>query len=149
MGLVIVVILVSLGMLFLLKFVVFQPTGEERMAFTQRELVTFSLTTLMSTTTTCDDLSMSFLIKDCAAYKSADCDGEGSCQFVNRTIETLLGKTLKIWQKNYLLKIYLPGQQPLVSVKNGACLGSKTSDTRFLPSDVGLVYIQLEVCDEQ
>ena len=53
MGLVIVVILISLGMLFLLKFVVFKPVSQEREAFTRSQLSTNTLNALLITTTDC------------------------------------------------------------------------------------------------
>jgi len=138
MGLVVVVVLISLGMLFLLKFVVFKPVGEERATFTRSQLATNTLNALMATTTDCRsnfDLKISDLIQGCVDDSGETCDNNlNYCNFLNLTIEELMDETLVAWKKDYLFQVYT--DRPALSdveVEHNGCPGEKDTALFFLP----------------
>lgn len=153
MGLVIVVILISLGMLFLLKFVVFKPVGEERTTFTRSQMATNTMNVLLLTTTDCRagaDLKISELIQMCVDSNEYCDNNMGVCEFVELQIGEILNSTLLEWKKNYLLTAYLPESpgNSLISVKNQGCPGEKNTHFQPWPRLVsGQIFIRLEVCD--
>ncbi|MBW2963693.1 hypothetical protein KY306_02880 [Candidatus Woesearchaeota archaeon] len=156
MGLVVVVVLISLGMLFLLKFVVFKPVGEERATFTRSQLSTNTLNALLVTTTDCRndaDLKISDLIQKCVET-GEECNNYNnmdSCDFLEEKIGEILNDTLVAWKKDYLFRVYL-AEQPSYSsakVQHKGCPGEKDTALFFLPRIIGQgqIFIRLEVCD--
>lgn len=150
-GLVIVVILISLGMLFLLKFVVFQPVGEERATFTQSQLTSNTLGAMLNTITTCraeGEVTLSDLIQDCAM--GLDCDGGvRSCDFLEEVVGTILESSLKEWNKDYEFKVTKQNQDTLINpVVNGDCSQSKDSSNQPLRTRTReLLNVQLNICN--
>jgi len=151
-GLVIVVILIALGMLFLLKFVVFQPVGEERVSFTQSQLASNTLGSILNTITTCQEdgkVTISDLIQDCASGK--DCDGDvSSCDFLRDTVSLILDSSLKEWNRDYEFMVVRQTQNldlidPIV---NGDCTQSKKGSNQPLRTrSRELLNVQLNICN--
>lgn len=145
MGLVIIVILISLGMLFLLRFVVFKPVGEERAAFTRSQLATNTLAALVKTETDCQGLDMTELVQDCVGSKSANCGYLDSCEFLDAKISLILEETLIKWQKHYYFQVTKSRVTKLeLSDRPEGCPGEKDSHFQPLP---GGTLIKLDVCD--
>lgn len=118
-GIAVVVMLVSLGLIFAIKFEVTKPKRDIKQAFTQKELAQNFVTTLLSTSTGCRNNDVSDLILDCIKSDPTagqigriTCSLEGeqldSCAFYKRVAEQMLDKTLKTWFRDYRLEVVSP-----------------------------------------
>jgi hypothetical protein len=149
MGLVVVVILVSLGFLFALQFVVLEAPENARETFTREQIAQNTLHTLVLTTTTCQGLDMTELIQDCFdSLSDLDCSGKTSCEFISVTTSTILNDTLKSWNKNYDFTL-TRGERALIQLKNRGCPNDRDVGRMFLPSRDGgdKILVRLDVCD--
>ena len=170
-GLVVIVIMITLGMLFLAKFALDEEPSKK--VFTRKGLAYSSMSSMLKTEVSCIEpgeatvkvLSIGKeLIDDCAknvgerdsvsgSYNS--CNGMHSCDFFEESVSSLLNSTLGVWQKSYNFESkLLIGDSPevLVSVEGGeGCLRSSDRDTSGLfpifVTNVGLVENVLYLCD--
>ncbi len=167
MGLVIIVILITLGMLFLAQFAL-QDSGQKKI-FTRKGLAYSTMSSLMKTTipgSECglqnnEPLSLGQqILDDCALYQQASsrysCNNQHSCQFLEDFIkEKLLAPTLGQWHKTYEFRstvLGLDGQPPeLFSVNLNACQSAKERDSSgIFPialEGVGIVENVLYICE--
>ena len=122
-GLVIIVILATLGILFMAKFSLVEDTTKKVIA--REFLASSAMGALMKTSALCEhqDYYGNFikeplfiqneLLEDCALYKNTNseyqCNNLHSCDFLNKTIGALLNKTLGKGKlnKRYEFKSYL------------------------------------------
>ena len=165
-GLVIIVIMITLGMLFLAKFALQDDSSEK--IFTRKGLAYSTMSSLLKSEVACVEpgnsrvkvLSIGLeLIDDCAAnyastLNSHDCFGMHSCAFMQQEIEIMLNETLGVWQKDYVFQSrLLAGEEPiLIDVRGGSgCAGSSNRDTSGLfpifVTDIGIVENILYLCD--
>jgi len=151
MGLAIVVLLISLAFLFVIQFTITNSKEEPQQLFARKQLAHNTLSTMVSTTTACLDLTVKDLIQDCMdIIQEYDCNDDGrpdSCATAEEVITTILDQTLKEWQKNYFFYIQL-GQNEEMQIQNGECPGSKDQGVAFIPTRGGRSQITatLEVC---
>ncbi len=148
MGLVVVVILVSLGFLFALQFVVLQAPENPRETFVREQMAQNTLHTLVLTTTTCHELSMTELIQDCFdTLSDLDCGGRSSCEFLSGVTSSILNSTLKTWQRNYAFTL-VRGDAVRVQLKHKGCPEDRDVGRMFLPSrdGGGNILVRLDVC---
>ena len=166
-GLVIIVILITLGMLFLAQFSL--KERPEKKIFTMKGLAFSAMSALMRTTIDCgiSPQTMNSIFQDCAGYpdyQSLDsinhCERKHSCQFAREKVELLLQKTLGTWNKKYEFHsrfIRGAGERPEdlfgpgtpIIMKDGGCPGERDS-SGLLPIsvlDAGLIENELYVCD--
>ena len=109
MGLVVIVVLVSIGMLFYISFKINtsqQPSTEPQEEYTDKQLATNYLQAALKTTSECKDLNVQQLLQDCALFKNIDCVRGNSCFFVNETLDEINNKTLESWNQGYHFKIW-------------------------------------------
>ncbi len=171
-GLVIIVILVTLGMLFMATFAF--KKDPERKSFTGEGLAYSTMGALMKTSVKCecfDDfgnprvLWLSFgkeLIEDCAVFKEMKtsgykCDEKNSCEFLSEFIAERLKETLGEWGKHYEFHSNLLGwgddltslfEQEIKDEESIGCKGERDSSDPFpIPSEVGLIENILYICD--
>jgi len=148
MGLVIVVILISLGMLFLLRFVVFQPAPEERAVFTQEQIAKGTLRVLLETKTDCLGLKMTTLIQDCAEGGNIECRGGSSCAFVQNEVADIFEDTLLRWNKEFEFIVWVKfGQNQDDVINLGSelgCPGERDQARQPVPDRIEVI---LNVCD--
>ena len=85
-GLVIIVLLITIGLLFVVKFVVLREPSDVKKTFVHSELASNMVKVLLETTTTCKESSVKDLFQDCAAFKRINCEELDSCEMVNDTI---------------------------------------------------------------
>lgn len=167
-GLVIIVILLTLGMLFLAMFALNEDSGKK--IFTRKGLATSTATAILKTTVECtqengdivypslgkdvlEDCAKNKELPDCSVYS---CDGKHCCVFFNEMAQRLLDSTLGKWNKKYEFKaemIYKDATPiPLSFITNkGGCPKNKPRDTSGLnPINVeggGLIEAVLYVCE--
>ena len=151
MGLAIVVILLSLSMIFVVKFVVLKKPAEFKKAFTQTELASNMLNTFLKTTSeNCYGLSMTELLQDCAGSRTITCGtGDFSCKYVNDTASDIFDDTLVLWNIDYYFTIYEElSLSTLVIELGAACRGAKKSKTFVMPTTPGNpLIVKLDICD--
>lgn len=147
-GLAIVVLLLSVGLLFAIGFMTKKEPSTIKKEFTQTEVGYNFLGVMLETTTDCDDLSVTELIKDCAENdvgSRRSCDYGNSCEHVEYLLqEFFLRKTLNKWGYNYNLTIQ---GADIDSISNHPCKGEKKASTYIVPTDVGNVNVKLYLCD--
>lgn len=158
-GLVVIVILISLGMLFLVQFALKEkPDGE---SFTRKGLAFSTMSTLMKTTVDCGggkEISMRELLAECAENRpgtrfpfTRTCDDENSCDKFEVISTNLLQMTLGSWGERYEFTASPPraGQEEtFLSIGEGTCTGRDrdTSGSFAHPTDIGTVMSILYVC---
>jgi len=174
-GLVIIVILITLGMLFMATFSF--KENKQKKIFTRELLAYSTMSALMKTTITDPGCAQEYgtetspqlekdLLEDCALnYDSAKlggyslyrCGGQHSCAFLTTLTKQLLDQTVGKWGKTYQLqsKLYLAGDtvgKTILDVKSssqGCPIGAErdTSKPFFLNTEIGLVENVLYICD--
>ncbi len=172
-GLVVIVILISVGMLFLTKFAL--QDEPDKKIFTRKELAASTMAALMKATAPdCKGSLTSIpqvekqLLEDCAVLKlnpGADSNyqctlGNGlvdSCNYLKAKLTEILETTLGKWGKSYELRTIivkkegtLKGDEVLTIVGKDGCTAKErdTSGNFFIPSTkLGLIQSVLYVCE--
>ncbi|MBR9683600.1 hypothetical protein GOV03_03600 [Candidatus Woesearchaeota archaeon] len=165
-GLVVIVILITLGMLFMAQFAL--KDDPTKKIFVRKGLAYSTMGALMKTSVACDDrgddfgekfVRMTELMKDCAEYYGEPsgymCDNKQSCEFLQELIGDLLTDTLGTWQKHYEFKSSLLGfgdsSETLIEFSDEDEKGCKderdTSGLFPINSDAGLIENILYLCD--
>ena len=169
-GLVVIVIMLTLGMLFLAKFALQEEPTKK--IFTRKGLAYSTMSAVMKTELECYDNAYSNdpdelevqadLLEDCANVKRfpphggvIDCVGySNSCEFLEADVGKLLNATLGEWHKSYLFKSEVlngPEALELMEIGSGGCENSAERDSSGLfpiyVKDVGLIESVLYICD--
>ena len=133
-GLVILIILISLGVLFVVQFMVKDTARQtqESARFQKSDMAKGIVMTLLKTTSNCDDInkySFEDLYKDCARGGFIECTtGENSCEYINESLQTILNSTLNNWYvKDYIFTAKVMSnkvtQATLTNIISGDCSG--------------------------
>ena len=169
-GIAIVVILMSLGILFMLSFGISKKGPTFKQEFTNKELVSNTLSTMLRVKAHgCGDLTIEDLMQDCSSLSggSINCVLDenliDSCDYLNKTISVIFERTFESWQRSYFFEITksFPGQE-LVEMINlndgkGCLVGGDLSyqgmrwhdiDTNayWIPLDPGTIQVKLGLC---
>ena len=166
-GLVIIVIMITLGILFMAKFAL--QDSPEKKIFTRKGLAYSTMSSLLRSEIACEqpgDARVLILevgkelIEDCAKDSRTgrgeySCSGMNSCEFIEVHAFTVLNSTLGVWQKDYLFESRLlqgDSSIELISVRGGeGCIRSTNRDSSGLfplfVTNVGLVENILYLCD--
>lgn len=155
MGILMVIVLVSLGMLLVARFVVTKNASGEKQDFTSEQAVANTLNALLGITTDCNKLSVTELYQDCARGENIDCGSEKSCAHVRQIAKTVLDNT---FGKNNLNKEYyytvrdengaaIPGITDITSLQYAArCKDNVISKTNPIPVPPNYIEIELSIC---
>jgi len=164
-GLVVIVVLLTLGMLFLAKFAL--NRSESTTVITRSGLASSTVTAILKTTVSssgCEGLELGqVLLEDCAKGKifldnyDQQCEGiANTCAYLEeKLIPQLLEGTLGAWNKRYHLITNLRGREdlnPLIKVSSmlGDCVDRERDASVPHPLDVGLgtpVETTLFICE--
>ena len=146
-GLLLIIILVSMGILFALYFAVNPAKDTYVQAAKESILAANWLNTMLGTTTGCLDRTTKELLQDCALGTTIKCPGDkNSCQYANETIGTMLDRTLNAWQRSY--NFYMNGSSYIEGITFGKpCKGEREAKTHILPAASGFnIKITLQLC---
>jgi len=166
MGIVIIVILFSVGLLFAIRYVILKPEADVKKSFIQAEQSSNTLNSLLKTNIAeCRNADMSDLFKDCAGVtQEIDCEGDGtvytnaeladSCYYLNHTISIILSKTLNLWRVPYAFSAFYDGYDPLEWTEGihsdselQCTMESEGRPQEFtLPTNRGSLRIVLKIC---
>ncbi len=161
-GLVIIVILISIGMLFYLRFGRTDNGVDYKRDFFQKELTVSTLNSLLQTRTSCPGHDMKKVIKDVVEGYDDEICGENKEDFLIEALNnTIMKETLLEWGKEYKLTIatsldpsigegsyFLPNKIKSSDFDEKCSNRRKDSSLFFLSRDTGngKIYITLEVC---
>jgi len=145
MGLVMIVVLITLILLFVVKFVVINQPKETRKEFIDERLASNTLNVLLSTTTECNKAAIGELIKDCVEYYpdgSIICeDTSYSCNYVKEIVKNILEESLGVMDKEYRfsvedsdIEIGEECEEGIIAATQPISLGYKT------------IIVKLEIC---
>ena len=152
MGLVIIVILLTLGILLVVQFVVLREPSDVRIIQSESQLAANFLNSMLQVTTDCNSRQLRMLMQNCASANDVTCQGPGgpedACTYVNRTIQTILDLTLINWSKAFNLTAsntdtYFPGG---ITFHQGDCTGARESKFYPLPAAGQDIDIRLDIC---
>ena len=147
-GLVIIVLLITIGLLFVVRFVVLRKPSDVKQTFVHSELASNMINVLLKTTTDCKKSDVTDLFQDCAAFKRIDCDEVDSCEMVNDTIEKILNNSLDKWNKQYEFRAYKSNdkEHPISSYGKCANNADRESATYAIPAEWETLFLQLDIC---
>ena len=149
-GLVIIVLLITIGLLFVVKFVVLREPSDIKEEFVHSELASNMINVLLKTTTDCRGSSVTDLFQDCAGFvERIDCNDDNvpdSCDKVDETIEMIFNNSLEKWNKPYEFKAVV-GSKTIRERSYGKCQNTnRESKTYPIPTDRGTLSIKLDIC---
>lgn len=111
-GLIIIVILLTLGMVFIISAKSTQDKKNRKSNYLDQTLAQNTINAMLNMKTECKPglntgIKLSQLIIDCADRQAIFCTStsETSCEYINRTIKNLLDLTLEKWNKAYYFNI--------------------------------------------
>ncbi len=169
-GLVVIIVLLSLGMLFMAQFAL--KDDPTKKIFTRKGLAYSSLSAIMKTTIEDSSCAAQLratvhpqveaqLLEDCALYRDTapegnslyDCNNQHSCVFLQQKIAEFLNDTL--WYKTYQYESVLlarQGSEPLILVdikKGRGCPATKERDASdaVINTEAGLLQSSLYICE--
>ena len=172
-GLVVIVILITLGMLFMAWFALQEEPSKN--IFTRKGLASSALSGLMKVSLSSNECNINEgdiiqlgndILEDCAlnydyspdGFSNYECNEKHSCVFAEEFMAKMLNESLGQWGKKYELRsklIQSSLDKPISlieSIKNrGGCpkgSGNRDSSGPFpLKTKVGLIELELFVCD--
>ncbi len=148
MGLAIIIILISLGLLFAVQWMLKAPPTKPVQRAKESVLAANFLNTMLGTTTDCNKRTIRELLQDCALTGGVTkCDGQTSCTYVRSIIQKLFDETFKKWNMPY--HIAMTGATPIEQLDFGTkpCPGEREQKTHPLPVRPGFeITITLEIC---
>lgn len=152
-GIAIVVVLVSLGMLYVVSFNLSSKQSKLKKTFTHTELASNTISAMLKTKAVqCGDVTITELLQDCVRGSSINCNGTSSCDYANKTIGFILNKTLIKYKKAYNLTVSQTNISFLVKncsedlTYKGREWENRESSTFPIPLDPGTILVRLDIC---
>ena len=173
LGIAIVVIILSIGILILVSNVIKKTkTTEQKREFSEKQLATNILGALLSTSTNCRNDRISTLLIDCGncwsngettACQPCPDDPLGEivggvqipqtrvCTYLENTISHILNNTLAVWNKKYKFTAYISPTDPQINIEHNIdqCLGGSQyiqKDFYYLPLYPQTLTVELALC---
>jgi len=170
LGIAIVVILISIGILFIVSNSISKAGQQSTKAeFSEKQLATNILSAMLQTSTSCQNDRISTLMIDCGngVTRPQPCGGETiqgvyipetpyPCAYLNDTISLILNSTLKKWNRKYQFLAYTNTiDLPKINISSriNECLsGTGTGlkyvqkDSYYLPLYPDTMTVELSLC---
>ncbi len=153
MGLAIVVILISLIMLFVVRFVVLKEPKEYRKDYAEFDVSYSFVNTIINTNAPdCFDLSFTELFKDCESSHIVNCGFSypDSCDYIEDKVGDILSQTLGMQSLNYEFIAYRNNNEsdtiitPIIG--GGGCPTYRKSAPQPISYGGQIILINLYVC---
>ena len=155
-GLMIIVILVSVGLLFAVTVITKKPAGEERKVRESVQAANFLNTALATNVPECGNRAARQLLQDCALagvengrwIGAGECsDGVNTCQKIKDVFSLFLRETFDAWEKNYVLFIENSAAVEQIRFARGDCSGEREGSSRpEIVRPVFSVLVTLHLC---
>ncbi len=149
MGLIVIVILLTLGMFFVVAFKASQPKKEVQRTYEDDQLSSnFIISFLkMNGGSNCNKYTMEDLIQDCAVDRRLGCGGTDTCTYIEGVMNSLANKTLMVWQKKFDFIVEMPTMD--INVEH-ECSDDSEKNAAFQPISLyphpGTVVVRLDIC---
>ena len=144
MGLVVIVLLLSIGILFVVVFFIQAEEESPQQAFTEEQTPLNMIHAILETDTGCKRTKMRDLFKDCYAFERIRCGEKTSCEFLYERLQYIFNETLDKWRIPYEFNI--GPREDLKFPSFGKCRGERTGTPQPLKTDLGDMYINLAIC---
>ena len=151
LGLSIVIIFLSIGMLFVVRSIITKKPGQERETYIRSELASNILGSMIDVNTDCRNQDISDLLSDCAEFQpdgSITCpNGEKSCQYAEKEIRTILSRFMdKLGgNKSYQFIALTQDAFEVVYIPVGECTIWESA-TQPLPTLMGTLELKFNMC---
>jgi hypothetical protein len=153
MGLALIVVIITIAMVFVIRFGVLDTPEEHKQEYTQTEMASNFVSTLLKTTTSCRDLTFTELFQNVAEGEIGyiDCgNGDSSKDLLITELNSILDSTLRAWgiAFDFSAKISDTDIIPIESNLEG-CPGERKSKQFAIPVDAAggtTLYVKLDVC---
>ena len=172
LGIAIVVILISIGILFIVANAMKSSGAKsQKTEFSERQLATNILASILSTSTACQNDRVSTLMIDCGSSATRGCGPEDiagvtipyetdPCTYLNNITTVMLNETLGKWKKKYQFLAYVSQGSVLININNSdineACLSGDGTGLRYIQKDSyylplylttgGTMTVELSLC---
>lgn len=160
LGMAIVILLLSIGILIVVGIVMNKSSEPStKQSYSEKQLATNILGSILSTTTNCNNERISTLMIDCGRDWPLDCPSEHVtgvtlpvCKYLNETVYSMLNETLKQWNKKYSFLAYVQRTNPKINITNriDECFvyaqGELQREFYYLPLQAGSMTVELEIC---
>lgn len=148
LGLAVIVVFITIGLLFAIKFMLNKPQESVREEFIHSELASNILGSTIDATTSCRGQDIADLLRDCAENNpgKVQCSEKYSCTFVEQEINNILFNFLGAMggEKKYKFKAFLE-EEVLFELKQGNCTVWESAN-QPLPTRKGTLNIQFQMC---
>jgi hypothetical protein len=166
MGLLVIIILLSVGMLFTVNYIINKKPSTVEKKFAESQMASNILSAILKTSTPqnendplyCSKVDFTELLQDCAKFQTIMCNSGTSCQYANKNIADMLNKTLGKYNKAYRLRAWKVGDEknPVMKIENLNCnennIGSDKLYSRRepklspVPLNPGTLMVQFDIC---
>lgn len=153
MGLAIIVVLLTLGTLFIIQFVVMKEPSDVKKTFTRTQMAANMLNSLLNTNSKdCHGATIAQLLKDCADFKENPsglivCENdENSCEYSNSTIGYIFNHTFVEWgNQSFHFSTFIGSGNPILE-QGIRCTGERESKQSPIKISSGILIIKLDIC---
>lgn len=147
MGMAFVVLLVSIGIIFAVRFVILSPSQSIVSEYIKNQLPNrWASAAFHTNLPACHGATLQTVIQDCAENQNGvgliDCSGYSSCVYANATMEVMLQETLVKWNIRHKLVVSTP-QGNLFN--KGECFGDQKASRFPIPGRQNS-YLNLYIC---
>lgn len=161
MGLAIVIVLITLGVLFVVRFGVLRQTGGGiKESYTETQLAANMVNSLLkSSAENCFGHSIAALLQDCASTPPGTTPaiicptGQNSCEYAQLVATYVLENTLDIWNREYEFKACLWNydaqectSDTFIDPIGTVCRGSRERKSIQLHTRRGELVVRLDIC---
>ena len=151
LGLSIVLIFLSIGMLFVVKSIISDKPSQERETYLRSELASNILGSIIDVHTDCRNQDISDLLQDCAEFAptgSISCStDQDSCTYADSEIRTILARFMgKLGgNRSYKFMALTPDMLAVVNIEQGNCTIWESA-TQPLPTLIGTLELKFNMC---
>jgi hypothetical protein len=169
MGLVVIILLLSLGMLFTVNYMIKRQPSEAKKDYTESQMAANILSAILKTSTPMDEsdplycykVDFTELLQDCSRpFPIIYCEGIGlsSCDYAQNNIKKMLDDTLGQWNRPYRFKAWRVNDdkelfEPIVGLEcddNNIGPGKKYIQRKTklspIPLNPGTLMVQFDIC---
>jgi len=152
MGLAIIVVLLTLGILFVVQFVVVKEPSDIKKTFTRSQMAANMLNSILRTNSKdCFGNTISQLLKDCAEnYQNPPLifceDNRDSCKYSNSTIEYIFNNTFVKWGNQSFYFSIFENPNHMILEQGAECFGERESKQSFIKTDGGILTVRIDMC---
>ena len=151
LGMTLIIMFISLGILFLIKFNILESPTNVKGRFVHSELASSTLSTLLVTNVhECRGVNIRDLLIDAAEGQSIRCGGApnpNSKDYSKQVIEGIFQDSLQAWEKVYKFKSWTEDYGPVVDTDGNECPKERKSALFFFETETkGTLFIRLDIC---